>query len=82
MAVDDPFKGTEFIVLEFSPHTAGVSVLASSRGGMRHTGYSARNRDDAVQDAREAAGRAQAQGLPLRCAVVRIATEEVFPPTA
>jgi hypothetical protein len=79
---DDPFKGTEFIVLEFDPRSAGVSVLASDSGGMRHTGYSDRNRDDAVQDAREAAGRARAAGLPLRYAVVRIATEEVFPPTA
>lgn len=78
----DPFQGTEFIVLEFNPHTAGVSVLTSDRGGMRHTGYSERNRADAVQDAREAADSARSRGLPLRYAVVRIATEEVFPPTA
>lgn len=79
---DDPFKNTEFIVLEFDSRSAGVSVLASDRGGMRYSGYSARNRDDAVQDARAAADRAQVRGLPLRYAVVRIATEEVFPPTA
>lgn len=80
--MDDPFKATEFIVLEFDPRNADVSVLASSRGGLRYTSYSKRNRDDAVQDAREAADRARANGLPLRYAVVRIATEEVFPPTA
>jgi hypothetical protein len=61
VAVDDPFNGTEFIVLEFNPSTAGVSVLASDRGGMRHTGYSDTSRGDAVQDAREAADRARAR---------------------
>lgn len=76
---DDPFKSIEFIVLEFDPRNAGVSVLASDRGGMQYTGYSERNRDDAVEDARTAAANAQARGLPLRYAVVRIASEEVFP---
>ena len=80
--MDDPFKLTEFIVLEFDPHTAGVSVLVSDTGGLRHSGYSERNRDDALQDARAAAARAQKRGLPQRYAVVRIVTEEVFPPTA
>jgi len=80
--VDDPFKLTEFIVLEFNSHTAGVSVLASERGGLQYAAYSERNRDDALQDARAAAARAQERGLPLRYAVVRIATEEIFPPTA
>ena len=59
---DDPFKATEFIVLEFDPRNADVSVLASSRGGLRYTSYSKRNCDDAVQDAREAADRARARG--------------------
>jgi hypothetical protein len=68
----NPFSKTEFLVLEYDPHTANVSVLDS-------LGYSARNRDDAVQDARKAAERAGQQGLPLRYAVIRIATEEVFP---
>ena len=61
---------------------AGVSALASDSGGVRHAAYSERNRDDALQDARAAAARAQERGLPLRYVVVRIATEEVFPPTA
>jgi hypothetical protein len=81
--VHDPFEGSEFIVLEFNPSAAGVAVLASARpGGMKHTTYSDVNRDDAIRDAREAAERAQSRGLPLRYAVVRIATEEVFPPAA
>jgi hypothetical protein len=80
VAVHDPFEGTEFIVLEFDPRGARVSVLTTPRNGMPVTGYSDLNRDDAVQDASAAAGRARAAGLPLRYAVVRIATEEVFPP--
>jgi hypothetical protein len=49
---------------------------------MRYTSYSERNRDNAIQDARDAADRARVRGLPLRYAVVRITTEEVFPPAA
>jgi len=56
----------------------GVAALASDRGGMRYTGYSERNRDDALQDA-AAADRAQERGRPLRYAVVRIATEKISP---
>jgi hypothetical protein len=82
VAVHDPFEGTEFIVLEFDPRGAKVSVLTTPRNGLPVTGYSDLNRDDAVQDASAAAGRARAAGLPLRYAVVRIATEEAFPPTA
>lgn len=55
-----------------------MSVLVSERDGLKYSGI---NRDD-VQDAREAARRARANGLPLRYAIVRIATEEVFPPGA
>ena len=82
MAADDPFDGIEFIVLESDPRGGKVSVLTSQRTGLPYTGYSDINRDDAVQDAREAADRARACGLPLRYTVVHIATEEVFPPTA
>lgn len=82
MAADDPFDGIEFIVLESDPRGGKVSVLTSQRTGLPYTGYSDINRDDAVQDAREAANRARASGLPLRYTVVHIATEEVFPPTA
>jgi hypothetical protein len=78
---DDPLEGSEFIVLEFDPRNADVSVLASARGGMKCTTYTSINRDTAVQDSRDAVGRARSQGLPLRYAVVRITTEEVFPPT-
>jgi hypothetical protein len=81
VAVHDPFEGTEFIVLEFNPSTAGVSVLTTPRNGLPVTGYSDLNRGDAVHDASAAADRARAAGLPLRYAVVRIATEEIFPPS-
>ena len=77
---DDPFRDTEFLVLEFDPRNAGVSVLTSARGGMQYSAYSGRNRQDAAEDAAAAADKARARGLPLRYAVVRIATEEVFPP--
>ena len=63
----------------FDPRGTEASVLATPRNGLRVTGYSAGNRGDAVQDASEAAARAVAAGLPLRYAVVRIATEDVFP---
>ena len=82
IVADDPFRGTEFMVLEFDPRNAGVSVLTSASGGMRYSAYSDRNREDAVRDAAAAADRARARGLPLRYGVVRIATEEVPPPHA
>lgn len=79
----NPFEGTEFIVLEFDPHGAQVSVLTTSRNGMPVTAYSDLNRAEAVDDARAAADRARQQGLPLRYAVIRIAaTEAVFPADA
>ena len=80
--MNDPFKNTEYMVLEFNQHTAGVAVLVSSSDGLSCSGYSARNRDDAVKDARAAADRAKASNLPLRYAVVHVATEEVFPASA
>jgi hypothetical protein len=55
VAVHDPFEGTEFIVLEFDPRTAGVSVLTTPRNGLPVTSYSDINRDDAIQDASAAA---------------------------
>ena len=66
-----PYKNTEFLILEFDPHTA--------RSKVADIAYSVRNRDDAINDARKAAASAQARSLPLRYAVVRIATEAVFP---
>lgn len=51
-------------------------MLTPDRGAMEYTGYSGRNRDDALQAA--AAANAQARGLVLRYAVVRVATEEAF----
>jgi hypothetical protein len=76
---DNPFEGTEYIVLEFDPRGARVSVLTTPRNGMPVTGYSDLNHAEAVADARAAADRARKQGLPLRYAVVRIAaTEAVF----
>jgi hypothetical protein len=80
---DNPFEGTEYIVLEFDPRGAQVSVLATPRNGMPVTAYSDLNRAEAVDDARAAADRARKQGLPLRYAVIRIAaTEAVFPADA
>ena len=79
IVADDPFRDTEFMVLEFDPRTAGVSVHNSESGGLQYSGYGRRNREDAVRDATAAAASAQEQGLPLRYVVVKIATEEVFP---
>ena len=76
---EDPFWGTEFMVLEFDPRTAGVSVHNSESEGQQYSGYGSRNREDAVRDATAAAASAQERGLPLRYVVVKIATEEVFP---
>jgi hypothetical protein len=61
---DSPFEGTEFIVLEFGPRGARVSVLTTPRNGMPVTGYSDLNRAETVDDARAAADRARKQGLP------------------
>jgi hypothetical protein len=76
---DDPFWETEFMILEFNPRTAGVSVHNSESEGVQYSGYGSRNRDEAVRDATAAATAAQERGLPLRYVVVKIATEEVFP---
>jgi hypothetical protein len=76
---DDPFRDTEFMILEFDPRTAGVSVHNSESGGLQYSGYGRRDRGDAVRDATAAAASAQEQGLPLRYVVVKIATEEIFP---
>jgi len=69
---DNPLSRTEFLVVGFDPRDASLTVLNS-------LGYSARNRDDAIQDAGKAAADAQAHGLPLRYVVVRIAGEATFP---
>jgi hypothetical protein len=69
---DSPLSRNEFLVIGFDPRDASLTVLDS-------LGYSARNRDDALQDAEKAATDARARGLPLRYVVVRIATEAVFP---
>ena len=76
---DDPFWETEFMILEFDPRTAGVSVHNSESEGVQYSGYGSRNRDEAVRDATAAATSAQERGLPLRYVVVKIATEAVFP---
>ncbi len=76
---DDPFWETEFMILEFDPRTAGVSVHNSESEGVQYSGYGRRNRAEAVRDATAAATSAQERGLPLRYVVVKIATEEVFP---
>jgi hypothetical protein len=69
---DNPLSRTEFLVVGFDPRDASLTVLNS-------LGYSARNRDDAIQDAQKAAADAQAHGLSLRYVVVRIAAEATFP---
>ena len=69
---DNPLSRTEFLVVGFDARDASLTVLNS-------LGYSARNRDDAVQDAEKAAADAQARGLPLRYVVVKIAAEATFP---
>jgi hypothetical protein len=79
IVADDPFWETEFMILEFDPRTAGVSVHNSESEGVQYSGYGRRNRDEAVRDATAAATSAQERGLPLRYVVVKIATEEVFP---
>jgi hypothetical protein len=76
---EDPFWDTEFMILEFDPRTAGVSVHNSESGGLPYSGYGSRNHEDAVRDATAAATSAQERGLPLRYVIVKIATEEVFP---
>ena len=38
---DDPFRGTEFLVLEFDPRNGGMSVLASVRSGACSTARTA-----------------------------------------
>jgi hypothetical protein len=79
IVADDPFWETEFMILEFDPRTAGVSVHNSESEGVQYSGYGSRNRAEAVRDATTAATSAQERGLPLRYVVVKIATEEVFP---
>jgi hypothetical protein len=69
---DNPLARTEFLVVGFDSRDASLTVL-------NNLGYSARNRDDAIQDAEKAATNAQAHGLPVRYVVVRIAAEAIFP---
>ena len=52
---DDPFWETEFMILEFDPRTAGVSVHNSESEGVQYSGYGRRNREEAVRDATAAA---------------------------
>jgi hypothetical protein len=67
-----PLAETEYLVVGFDPRDASLTVH-------ENLGYSARNRDDALQDARQAAQEAQSGGLPLRYVVIRISVEATFP---
>src|SRR5580658_11117215 len=55
----DPLAKTESLVVGFDPRDASLRVHGN-------VGYGARNREDALQDARKAAEDAQSDGLPLR----------------
>ncbi len=68
----NPLSQSEFLVIGFDPRDASLTVLDS-------LGYTAGSRDEAVRDAQQAAADARATGLPLRYAVIRIATEAIYP---
>ncbi|PZG09152.1 hypothetical protein [Nonomuraea aridisoli] len=67
-----PLAASEFLVIQFDRRDASLVVIDN-------VGYSAANRDDAVKDAKAAAERARAAGLPLDIMVVRLVVEEHFP---
>jgi hypothetical protein len=69
---ENPLSLSEFLVIGFDPRDASLTVLDN-------LGYAAGSRDAAVADAQQAAAEARARGLPLRYAVIRIATEAVYP---
>ncbi|MEV4161861.1 hypothetical protein [Nonomuraea dietziae] len=70
--VDGPLSLTEFVVMEFNHHNARLSVHGA------HT-CSARNLDDVLADAQDAATAASAKKLPVTYVVVRVQQEAVFP---
>ena len=66
-----PLSRSEYLVIEFDPRNASLTVLDS-------IGYSAANRGDALDNARQAAEVAAANGLPLQYLVIRLAVEATF----
>ena len=73
MVADNPYRNTEFLILEFNPGPATAKVWSPAFG------YSASSREEAINSARTLGVIARDRGLSLKYVVVRIATEAVFP---
>lgn len=69
-----PLAGCEYLVIQFDRRDASLSVLDSYA-------YTAGSRDDALNDAQQAAMTAADHRLPLQYTVIGLATEATFTPS-